>query len=85
MALTTAHRGGWGFASKACSGGFTSRKRFAIYVAAVLKDEKHKPKEVLGKKPLVLKYGKEILLANSEAHRFAIGFHRKSLRKKLLV
>ncbi len=60
-------------------------KGFAIDVAAVLKDEKHKPKEVLGKKPLVLKYGKEILLANSEAHRFAIGFHRKSLRKKLLV
>ncbi len=59
-------------------------KGFAIDVAAVIKDEKHKPKEVIAEKGVALKYGKEILLANSEAHRFAIGFHRKSQRKKLL-
>jgi excinuclease ABC subunit C len=55
-----------------------------IPIVSVLKDERHKPKNILGDKRFVLKYKRDILLANNEAHRFAISFHRKlrdSLRK----
>jgi excinuclease ABC subunit C len=52
-----------------------------IDVVSVVKDERHKPKEVVGSKQQVVGKEKEILLANSEAHRFAIGYHRK-LRNK---
>lgn len=47
-----------------------------IPVLGVVKDEHHRPKNILGKKDLVEKYGNAILLANSEAHRFAIAYHR---------
>lgn len=53
-----------------------------IPVVAVTKNERHKPENILGDKDLIFKYKKEILLANSESHRFAIGFHRK-LRGKI--
>jgi excinuclease ABC subunit C len=48
-----------------------------IPIVSVLKDERHKPKNILGDKRFVLKYKRDILLANNEAHRFAISFHRK--------
>lgn len=44
-----------------------------IAVASVVKDERHRAREIIGD----AKHSREILLANSEAHRFAIGFHRK--------
>ncbi len=53
-----------------------------IPVVSVVKDERHRPKEILGDKKW-LKYEREILLSNSEAHRYAIGFHKK-LREKIL-
>jgi excinuclease ABC subunit C len=59
----------------------------SIEVVSVLKDEKHKPKDILGlpaqagDKTIVRRYEREILLANSEAHRFAINYH-KNLRNK---
>lgn len=50
-----------------------------IDIVAVTKDERHKAKVILN---LFEKYHeKAVLLANSEAHRFAIGYHRK-LRSK---
>lgn len=52
----------------------------AIPVVSVVKDERHKPKEILGDKKY-LSYEKEILLSNAEAHRYAISFH-KTLRNK---
>ena len=54
-----------------------------IKIVAVTKDEKHRPKQILNIekfKNLELKIKeleKQILLANSEAHRFALSFHRK--------
>jgi excinuclease UvrABC nuclease subunit len=47
-----------------------------------VKDERHKPKDILGDKILVDYHKKEILLANGEAHRFALGYH-KTLRNKV--
>lgn len=50
-------------------------------VVSVVKDEKHRPREILGKPSLALTHEADILLANSEAHRFSIGRHRKALRR----
>lgn len=60
-----------------------------IPVASVLKDEKHKPKDILisERQGLTLfkkKYEREILLANSEAHRFAIKYHKNMRDKNFL-
>ncbi|MEX0917508.1 MAG: UvrB/UvrC motif-containing protein [Candidatus Paceibacterota bacterium] len=49
----------------------------SIPVVSVVKDEKHRPREILGDRILRSKYEKAIVLANSEAHRFAISWHRK--------
>ena len=48
-----------------------------IAVASVVKDEKHKAREILGRSVLSRALDKSILLANNEAHRFAISYHRK--------
>jgi len=49
-----------------------------ITVVSVVKDERHKAREIIGGKNVLSRASdKEILLANSEAHRFAIGYHRK--------
>lgn len=52
-----------------------------IPVVGVVKDEHHRPKEILGGGILKQKYEREILLANSEAHRFAIKYHRETRGK----
>lgn len=54
-----------------------------IKVVAVVKDERHKAREIIGdtKSTKSPAFDKVILLANSEAHRFAIGYHRR-LRSK---
>lgn len=54
-----------------------------IPCVSVVKDERHKPKDILGDKVHVDYHKKDILLANAEAHRFAIGYH-KTLRNKIL-
>ena len=38
---------------------------------------KNKPKGILADESIKTNYEKEILLANSEVHRFALSFHRK--------
>jgi excinuclease ABC subunit C len=54
-----------------------------IPCVSVVKDERHKPKDILGDKVHVDNHTKEILIANAEAHRFAIGYH-KTLRNKVV-
>lgn len=48
----------------------------AVPVLGIVKDERHRPKNILGKKELVEAHGNGALLANSEAHRFSIAYHR---------
>jgi excinuclease ABC subunit C len=55
-----------------------------IPIVSVIKDERHKPKGIGGDKKLGMKYEKEILLANSEAHRFAIAYHKNIRNKNFL-
>lgn len=52
-----------------------------IPVVGVVKDIRHKPREILGNQNLAITHGKSLLLANSEAHRFAITYHRKKRDK----
>ena len=61
------------------------KKGIKIPAVSVVKDERHKAKGVLGDAVLSTKYKKEILLSNAEAHRFAIGYHKKLRRKNFLV
>ncbi|HAS80968.1 MAG: excinuclease ABC subunit C [Candidatus Nomurabacteria bacterium GW2011_GWE1_32_28] len=67
-----------------------------IEVVSVLKDERHKAKAILFPPPsrpdlkgaqglaFIKKYKKEILLANSEAHRFAINYHKNMRNRNFL-
>lgn len=58
----------------------------SVQVASVVKDDKHKAKAILGP-DFILKdkiLQKAIILANSEAHRFAIKYH-KDLRAKTFL
>ncbi|KKU74900.1 MAG: UvrABC system protein C, partial [Candidatus Nomurabacteria bacterium GW2011_GWB1_47_6] len=55
-----------------------------IPVVSVVKDEHHRPKSIGGDKILARKYEAEILLGNSEAHRFAIAYHKKMRGKNFL-
>lgn len=51
-------------------------------VVSVVKDERHKPREVLGSPNLAYTHESSILLANAEAHRFALGRHRRAMRNR---
>ena len=46
-------------------------------IVAVVKDDRHKARAILGMKSADKNLEKSILLANAEAHRFAIVYHRK--------
>ncbi|MFA6251440.1 MAG: UvrB/UvrC motif-containing protein [Candidatus Paceibacterota bacterium] len=61
-----------------------NRYQFKIAVVSVVKDDKHKAKAIMGDEILIKKYKKEILLINSEAHRFAIAFHKQKRNKNFL-
>jgi excinuclease ABC subunit C len=53
-------------------------------VVAVTKDERHRAREIKGDRELVSKHEGAIILANSEAHRFAIAFHKLRRGKSFL-
>ncbi|MCX6703474.1 MAG: GIY-YIG nuclease family protein [Candidatus Zambryskibacteria bacterium] len=69
-----------GLAQKRAVEAVLKENKVGIPVVSVVKDERHKPKEILGDRAYLV-YEKEILLSNAEAHRYAIGFH-KELRSK---
>lgn len=55
-----------------------------IPIVGVVKNVRHQPERLIGPEALIKRFDKEILLANSEAHRFAITFHRKRRGKEFL-
>ncbi len=61
-----------------------TRLNLVIPVVSVVKDDRHKAKGIMGDKQLGLKYERDILLANSEAHRFAITYHKNMRAKNFL-
>lgn len=52
----------------------------AIPIVSVVKDDRHRPREILGDPRYTLPLERQIILANAEAHRFALG-HHKVLRR----
>jgi excinuclease ABC subunit C len=52
-----------------------------IPVVAVTKNERHRPERIMGDERYAHDHARDILLANAEAHRFAIGFHRRRQRR----
>lgn len=57
---------------------------YQIPILSVVKDERHRPREILGERALVRGHEPDLLLANSEAHRFAISFHKARRGKRFL-
>jgi excinuclease ABC subunit C len=55
-----------------------------IPIVSVVKNEAHKPDHFLGDEKVVADHGKDALLANSEAHRFAIAYHKKVRARRFL-
>ncbi len=55
-----------------------------IPIVSVVKNDAHKPSHFLGDEIMIKEHSKSILLANSEAHRFAISYH-KLLREKSFI
>lgn len=49
----------------------------SIPVVGVVKNERHKPERIIGNEEIVSPNERGILLANSEAHRFAVSYHRR--------
>ncbi len=56
----------------------------SIPIIAVTKDERHRPKAIHGPTELIEQNKFAILLANNEAHRFAITFHKDRRSKAML-
>ena len=57
------------------------RDGLKIAVVGVVKNEYHRPKNILGDTDVIKKNEPAILLANSEAHNFAINYFRKLANK----
>lgn len=55
-----------------------------VKVVSVVKDEKHNARDILGDPETVEKNRQGILLANSEAHRFALKYHKKLRNRNFL-
>lgn len=54
-----------------------NRYQFDIPIVSVVKDDRHKAKAIMGDESIIKSHKKSILLANSEAHRFGIAFHKQ--------
>lgn len=56
----------------------------ATKVVAVVKDDRHRAKAIIGDATIIEKYKKDILKINTEAHRFALSTHKKKRANKFL-
>ena len=55
-----------------------------IPIVSVVKNDAHKADHFLGDEKIIVKYKKDILFANSEAHRFAIAYHKRLRNRRFL-
>ncbi|HTR19096.1 MAG TPA: hypothetical protein VMH91_03950 [Candidatus Paceibacterota bacterium] len=56
------------------------QKGIEVPLVGVVKNEFHKPERLIGDRRAIEAFEKDILLANAEAHRFAITWHRRRRR-----
>lgn len=54
-----------------------AKKGAAVKIVSVVKNIRHKPSKFMGDKKTLLEFKNDILLANGEAHRFALKYHHK--------
>lgn len=60
-----------------------AKRGLKVPVVAVVKNDKHKVERILAEPEILSQYQYDIVLANSEAHRFALSYHHLLQRKKL--
>lgn len=58
-----------------------TKEKITIPIVSVVKDERHRPKSILGRQKLSPDQRRLIILINHEAHRFALAFHRHRRRR----
>jgi len=85
----------WRYPSVIAVDGSTAQKNAAesvlrkygivIPVVGVVKNARHRPERLIGAQSVVAQYHDDILLANAEAHRFAILYHRDKGRRRNLA
>lgn len=54
-----------------------------IPIVGVVKNERHQPERLVGDANLITERERDILLANNEAHRYAITWHRQRMRRTM--
>lgn len=62
-----------------------SKAGITIPLVGVVKNERHRPERLIGNLNAIQSFERDILLANSEAHRFAINYHRKRRQATSIV
>lgn len=60
------------------------RHELSIPVVAVVKDDRHRPVRLIAPKKLEQQFQNDMLLANAEAHRFSLAFHKDRRSKDML-
>lgn len=55
-----------------------------VRLVGVVKNRKHQPERLIGDRIAIAEHRRAILLANAEAHRFALGYHRKRRGREFL-
>jgi excinuclease ABC subunit C len=60
------------------------RYQYSIPLVAVVKDDRHKAKAIIGDEAMIKAHKSAILLANSEAHRFAIAYHKQKRSRNFI-
>lgn len=73
-----------GIAQKNIAEAVINKMGLKILVVSVAKDDHHKARDIMGDKILAVKYKREILLLNNEAHRFAITYHKNMRNRNFL-
>jgi excinuclease ABC subunit C len=56
-----------------------------IPIVGVVKDEHHRPSHLIGDRRTIEAFERDILLANAEAHRFGITWHRRRRRRGAML
>jgi len=54
-----------------------------IPIVGVVKNEHHQPERLVGDQAIITEKERDILLANNEAHRYAITWHRQRMRRAM--
>jgi excinuclease UvrABC nuclease subunit len=63
-------------------GGLAALKNISF--VAVTKNKSHKASKLIGDKGAIENFQKEIIMANAEAHRFSLSYHKLLRKKKFL-